>query len=154
MPTSNRKTPASHVHHNWQIPTELPTVTEIPQKIASRKVRTMPAAKTATKSAAPAVAPEDQPLFVGGVTEDVIEKADRTRSRKANPLREHLESSHKSGKTLGVTVRDPKEAVNMLRRAANELNIGVTIAVTDLGDGTHRVKFAGKERRSYTPRKK
>lgn len=89
--------------------------------------------------------------FLSAVTED--ELGPRTRRHKDNPLEAHLRLSYEEGKTLGVTVTgDGKDAVNMIRRAANALDIGVTVDVDDLGNGTSRVKFAGRDRREYKAR--
>ena len=104
--------------------------------------------KTAAKVVAPA--PVKDSLLLSAVTED--ELGPRTRMHKENPLEAHLRLSYEQGKTFGVTVADAKTAVNMLRRAANTLDIGVTIDSVDLKNGTFRVKFAGRDRREYKVR--
>ena len=112
----------------------------------------MAAAKKTATATATATAPA--PIvdgFLSAVTED--ELGPRTRRHKDNPLEAHLRLSYENGKTLGVTVTgNGKDAVNMIRRAANALDIGVTIDVDDLGNGTSRVKFAGRDRREYKAR--
>lgn len=85
----------------------------------------------------------------------------RTGSREAmpNPFLDHLRASSDKrtdkgrgtwigqGKTLTVPEKQAKAAVNLIRYAANRLNIGVTVAETPVAGNKVRIDFAAKNRK-------
>lgn len=85
----------------------------------------------------------------------------RTGSREAmpNPFVAHLEASAAKrtdkgkgawigqGKTLTVPEKQAKAAVNLIRYAANRLNLGVTVAETPVAGSKVRIDFAAKNRK-------
>lgn len=85
----------------------------------------------------------------------------RTGSREAmpNPFVDHLKASADKrtdkgkgtwiggGKTLTVPEKQAKAAVNLIRYAANKLNLGVTVAETSVAGNKVRIDFAAKNRK-------
>lgn len=85
----------------------------------------------------------------------------RTGSREAmpNPFLDHLKASADKrtdrgkgtwiggGKTLTVPEKQAKAAVNLIRYAANRLNLGVTVAETSVAGNKVRIDFAAKNRK-------
>lgn len=88
---------------------------------------------------------------------EVAEPLRSTRSSKVDntPVPGWLRESYESGKAKSVTLphEQAKALIAMLRVAANRAGIGVKIVPENAGGGNTRVKFQGKPRRAYTPRK-
>lgn len=90
--------------------------------------------------------------------EDTAEPLKTTRASKVDqtPVPGWLRESYETGAAKAVVLPhdQAKSLVAMLRTAANRAGLGVKIVEDDMGSGQTRVRFQGKDRRAYTPRKR
>lgn len=88
--------------------------------------------------------------------EDATEPLRAQRASKVDqtPVPGWLQESYETSTAKSVTLPNDqaKALVAMLRTAANRAGIGVKIVEDNAGGGNTRVRFQGKERRTYTPR--
>lgn len=117
----------------------------------------MAAKTTQTTQTAPAAegkAKRPALAFANLSIEDAPALPKGSRTTKANPLADAMRSSHESGVTKSVTVPTVNvvDVENLVRRAANSLNVGARIRKQDNGNDTTTVFFAAAARQSR-PRK-
>lgn len=87
-------------------------------------------------------------LAVQDASQDALPAIQRKREQKPNPLELPVKDSYEHDKVKQVNVPEAqvKHAVNLIRRAANKMKIGVRVVTNDPVDGHVLIVFKAKER--------